>query len=295
MVLGSVACMKIHLKKAQRALKAVPGMNRPLALVEHLYRKSRGAIRSGAAVLPGFRLITSGSVVVELSEFNGRFELDARSDLFRRILAVGSFEPEAVAKVRSVLKLRKGDCVDVGANVGFYSVLFAGLVPSDRRVLAIEPVPSVQEYLSRNLTRNGCDESVHVFRGAAGRVHGTLALDIVPGKEEYSSASLAHASVRGMNTISITVPVAPLDSIVQEHNIKPVLIKIDVEGSEVDVLLGAQQTLREHRPHLLMEFAPNLLEANGTSGQQMLQVLKDAGYKVEWVSDVELLAHPPSQ
>ena len=77
--------------------------------------------------------------VMHVAEFNGIFELDPRSDLFRRLVQFGKYEPELV-NYCNYFAAPDRDVIDIGANIGFYSVLLAKTRKATR-VLAIEPTP----------------------------------------------------------------------------------------------------------------------------------------------------------
>lgn len=129
--------------------------------------------------------------------------------------------------------LRPGDLfLDVGANVGTYTVLASGVVGA--RTMAIEPVPSTSAALRANVEANGLGELVTTINSAigerAGAVHFTLGLE-----------SMNRVAVATDAGASLVVPMTTLDSICLGR--APVLAKIDVEGHEREVLRGAQSVL----------------------------------------------------
>jgi Methyltransferase FkbM domain len=83
-----------------------------------------------------------------------------------------------------------------------------------------------------------------------------------------------------------------VDNLVAQHNLEPRFMKIDVEGHEVEVLRGAHLTIERYRPDLLLEYCPDLLEASGASGDELLAILRSLGYEIEWISRTELIARP---
>jgi FkbM family methyltransferase len=172
------------------------------------------------------------------------------------------------------------DAIDVGANIGFYSVLLADHL-RDRRVLAIEPTPAALQRLRRNLSMNGCDEKVLVFAGAAGAVNGTVSISTVPGREEYSTAgTLAHPSVSGAVVKTLQIAAQTVDSLVVQHALDPGFIKIDVEGMEHVVIAGMRSTMEKFKPVILAELSDPLLKRNGSSARQVLQQISALGYSV---------------
>jgi FkbM family methyltransferase len=142
-----------------------------------------------------------------------------------------------------------------GANVGFYSVFLAKLLKAGR-VLAVEPAPASVKRLKANLMRNCVSDRVLVFEGAAGSISGKAVLNVVPGMEEYSFlGENPHEAVADAEVMQIAVAEVTLDSLTDSYKLNPGFIKVDVEGYELDVLLGAQATLQTARPVILVESA----------------------------------------
>jgi FkbM family methyltransferase len=140
---------------------------------------------------------------------------------------------------------------DVGANVGFLTVIAARLVGPSGRVFSFEPLPSNADKITHNLKLNGF-EQVSVRQVALGAQNGEAAFLV---SAEPTWGKLASLGVEVSQQIDeITVPVHRLDTIMREEDLPaPDLIKIDVEGAEVDVLSGAGELLRGARPLLMIE------------------------------------------
>jgi FkbM family methyltransferase len=188
--------------------------------------------------------------------------LDARYDA-----AFARGTVEADVQERLVELVRPGSTVwDVGAHVGFFTLLLSRLVGDEGSVLAFEPDQTEPLYAA--LDRNGVD-NVEVRPVAVWSTVGTL-------RFEPHGAGGAHGAVASEGAIS--VPSTTLDREL-EHGI-PQLVKIDVEGAEEEVLLGAQSLLLEHRPVVVCEVhvarrgrAELLPHVRG--------LLESAGYSVE--------------
>ena len=220
-----------------------------------------------------------------MPDFKGQFQIDARSHIFGRALLDGEYEPELVRLCAELVDPHR-DAVDVGANVGLFSVLLAHHLP-ERRVLAIEPSPAVVARLQANLVRNGVADRVPVFVGAASDQPGQVELSGIPGKEEYGTIGRpAHPGIwadapdRGARIQSVSVMSQPLDALVEEHGLTPGFIKVDVEGAENLVISGARQTLQQHRPIVLSELSDRLLRANGTTAMEVVQIFLQLDYRV---------------
>ncbi|MDA8631246.1 FkbM family methyltransferase [Litoricolaceae bacterium] len=133
--------------------------------------------------------------------------------------------------VRDVLN--EGDLfVDVGANIGAYSILAAG---GGANVIAIEPIPSTYAVLEKNIALNAFGDCIEALNIGLGAANGNLRFS---GNEDTVNHVLAENEVCNH---SVNVPVGRLDDILQGR--KPRAIKIDVEGFETKVLEGAAKTL----------------------------------------------------
>jgi FkbM family methyltransferase len=239
------------------------------------------------------RNTTERNIVVSLPDFQGKFVLDVRSDLFRIITVLGGYESDLVPLARRYIAPGK-DVIDVGANVGFFSVLAAQLVGGGKNVLAVEPDPSAQALLRENLRINECEKNVLVFEGAATDTPGHFTLNVVRGKPEYSSLGELAFSRYGFSPADMTsteITGAPLDQLVKQFSLNPGFIKIDAEGAELKVLKGALVTLREHRPVILSELCEELLLKSGATSTEVVELLKASGYSVrnpgDWDTPIE--------
>lgn len=243
------------------------------------------------APVDGFQLIRGGTIVIDAPDYLGTFNLDAQSHLFRRLAQSGSFEPACAAAVKRLLPLDR-DAIDVGANIGFFSVLFGKLLGPSQRILAIEPIPHALKFLQTNIDANGLTNKVKVFEGAAGESRSTQTMEFVSGREEYSALRVVHPSVAADHKTKVNVIVETIDALVEVNGLNPGFIKLDVEGSEVSALRGAHATISHFRPRLLVEYAPSLLQECGSSGAELLQLLRAHDYDLKWLSEGEVLALP---
>ncbi|MCZ8173518.1 MAG: FkbM family methyltransferase [Brevundimonas sp.] len=231
------------------------------------------------AMLGNLESMVVSDIEVRVAEFEGVFRLGPRSHLLQRVLAEGVYEP-MLAKL-FVQHLRPDrDVIDVGANIGFFSVL-AGKKLGKGRVLAAEPTRAAFARLSHNVAANGVTDKVILFNGLVTDSDAEQPLNIVPGREEYASlGQVVHASVVDQPTEVQWTPSRTLDSLVAEHGLSPALIKVDVEGAELAVLEGAEETLKRHRPVVLSEFSSHLLAANGASVDRLLALFERWNYDV---------------
>ena len=177
-----------------------------------------------------------------------------------------------------------GVFVDVGANIGVFTVPAALRAGPKGVVLAIEPAPAIAGYLRRNIVLNGL-KNVRVKQCAAfERNEDELPFYHAP-TEHFGMEALAAQ----FHDSPISVPGRTLDDLLAEEQLARVdLIKIDVEGFEASVLQGASQLLkRQDAPTILFEFC-DWAEAR-VPGRQIgdaQRVLLDYGYKIHRLDDV---------
>jgi FkbM family methyltransferase len=193
------------------------------------------------------------------------------------VLKHGVWEPAETAVFEQ--QIRPGDTVvDVGANIGWYTVIASRLVGENGRVIAFEPDPVNFRYLKRNVEANGCTNVV-LEQKALSTEAGTIQLHLNSKNMGMHSTALPQELSGG----AIEVEAVPLDDYLQ--NVEEVnFVKIDVEGAEGFVLGGMHQTLRSApRLSLLVEFAPTRLEAAGCDAEKMLRNLEAQGFRMSSV------------
>lgn len=172
--------------------------------------------------------------------------------LIPRLLAdtgLAGYEPETLAVYLAAVDLAPpGAVLDIGANVGVYGLLARAL--SDREVHAFEPMPELATVAID--TGVGNRMPYEVSREALGRESGGATFYISDVSDSSNSLNPRFRA----STRTLTVSVTTLDEYAKEHSIVPAVVKIDVETGEPDVLAGAHETLRTHRPWLLVEVLP---------------------------------------
>jgi FkbM family methyltransferase len=156
--------------------------------------------------------------------------------------------------------------LDVGANVGAYSLLLGQWVGPSGSVHAFEPAPQAFEGLVKHIELNGLQETVHPVRAAAGASSSPSALFVSSTQGE---SRLASVSDHAMATLA--VPVTTIDEYCDRYRLTPAFIKIDVEGAERDVLRGARETIRRTRGALALfvEMHPSIWPHIGVSRREV--------------------------
>lgn len=166
---------------------------------------------------------------------------------------------------------------DIGAHIGKYTCLMADYLPPDH-VVSFEPNPYNLEKLEENILINDCQ--VIIQNVALANYEGNVDIS-VQHKEPGANAGL-YWNEPELETISVDVRIG--EQIVQQPDIpKPTIIKIDVEGAELEVIEGLQNTLSNHQDMRLLycELHPKILEERGESSKQICSKLRETNFHVE--------------
>ncbi len=162
----------------------------------------------------------------------------SRGKLLRVLL--GSYEREQTALFARYV-LPGSTVFDIGAHVGYYTLLGARLVRGEGRVLAFEPDPRNAHFLRRHVALNRL-ENVVFCEAAVGDFHGTANF------AQGTGSGTGHLSDSG----DLRVPIRRLDDVVRERGVWPTHLKIDVEGAELQVLRGSGDVLTCARPMIFL-------------------------------------------
>jgi FkbM family methyltransferase len=184
---------------------------------------------------------------------------------------LGSYERNQQILFETCVK--EGDIVfDIGAHVGFYTLLGSVLVGGRGQVVAFEPVPRNLSYLKKHLQINSVS-NVEVVEAAVSDRHGHVRLSSGP------SSSMWHIDAQG----DLEVQAVSLDELVLSEKLPPPdVIKMDIEGAEFLALNGSARVVKEFHPALL-------LSTHGIDvHQKCCRFLKSAGYRLTPIGQTSL-------
>ena len=177
----------------------------------------------------------------------------------------GVYEPEKTDAICRII--RPGDiALDIGAHVGYFSVLMSKLVGSTGRVFSFEPRKINFAFLKKHLAKNKC-LNVQTIESAVGSSVGTAYMDTRTG----TGTGKVHS------TGNLAVKIVTVDAFYRQFPelSPPSFIKIDVEGGEVEVLKGAEATIKKYKPRIILATHNPQLDA------QCSQWLIFIGYRSE--------------
>lgn len=209
------------------------------------------------------------------------FVLKTDNTIGRSLLTYGEWTEGEIGILRQLLRPR--DCiVDIGANVGYHTVAFAKAIAPGGCVVAFEPQPRVFHLLCANTTINGL-ANVRLFPAACGAEAGSLWFPELDYTREANVGAFSLENARGIEQemvkstgqrIGQQVPIVTLDETYDLPALR--LLKIDVEGMELDVLRGAEKTIRRFRPALYIE------NESPERSEPLLRAIFDLDYVAYW-------------
>jgi FkbM family methyltransferase len=221
-----------------------------------------------------------------------RLKVDLRDTVVSgNLLFARSYEPILTSLLKRLTQ--PGDCVlDVGAHVGYYTVLLGRLTGPGGRVLAVEPDPDNARLLRENVALNGLQDIVRVAETAAGSQPGSATLYRVQVGNRGDNR--LYANPQGHpddNRLPLVISVTPLDDLIAGWPHVD-LIKMDVQGYECHVLTGLRETLDAHPSVIVVsEFWPRGLVQAGTSPGAMLDEFEARGFRL-WEIPESAAPHP---
>ena len=163
--------------------------------------------------------------------------------------------------------------IDVGAHVGFHTLLFSAHVGPAGRVLACEASPANAVQLRRHIIWNRCT-NVEVVEAAISDRLGTVNFTYRP--DPTDPGAFANSLAYDIQGVATQICATTLDTIIVTR--APDLIKIDVEGSELLVLRGARETLAGSAPILVVAVHPEPMKLMGTTPRELVEFMDAMGY-----------------
>ena len=150
-----------------------------------------------------------------------------------------------------------GNILDIGANMGLYSLYFSSeLLKSNYKVYAFEPIQAIFERCHENILLNKAQDKIKLESFAVHNFTGLAEIQL--RRDIFNESGISSFEPidfpPGQTTVSVTVPVITIDDYCDKNSINNVkLIKIDVEGNEINVLEGAKKTIKMDSPAILFE------------------------------------------
>jgi len=196
------------------------------------------------------------------------------------IMNFGAYE-RVETQLLNALAAKSKTVLDVGANIGVYSIRLALRFPA-LQIYAFEPIPTSYDYLQRNIALNAVGGRVRAFQYALSDRSGSTTLYIAPGNGTNASLqNVANAS----DALMVPGLMLKLDDWVRSFGVVPDLIKCDVEGGELLAFQGGRETLAAHRPIVFSELLRKWAKGFGYHPNDVLELFRSLGYRCFAVSE----------
>lgn len=229
------------------------------------------------------------SLVITVNGF--RMEVDPLvGDVVQGLLCDGVYERAETELIQSVLG--EGDVfLDVGGNIGYYTLLASGLVGKTGRVVVFEPESTNLCRLRRNVVINCCS-NVTIEGNALSDIEGDVSLCLV---ENHAGAHYIGESEDNTNRQSIHAIV--FDKCERYKDLIVDVVKIDIEGHEFHALLGMINMIqRSPSIKIISEFSPAMIRRAGNDPEEYLNLIRSLGFKICIIEDSgDRVLHPENR
>lgn len=181
--------------------------------------------------------------------------------------------------------------LDIGANLGYFTILMSSLVGEKGKVDAFEPLPFLYDSLQKSITKNGLNDIAKAHNVALGHEESSVKLVYAPDSDNWGGAYLSFDGIVPHDHATELVNVKKISDIISPQRLD--FIKIDVEGAEPLVLEAAQPLLKEFSPMIMSEVHPGQLNlVSGVSASEYIIKMEEYGYSCyELKEEGELLSN----
>jgi FkbM family methyltransferase len=232
----------------------------------------RGRLRAGRYI-SSFLVSRSERRVVRVALRNGvHLYVDPTVDLQETIFWTGEYDSRTIDRMKQLL-VSGAVVLDVGANIGAYTVQLGNALRKGGRIIAIEPVPANIKRLQENVNLNGLEGIVEIVNTAVGDHCGVVHLRGADGIEGIASNAVLADS-------GVAAQITTIDAIAEAHAlVRCDLIKLDIEGCEFFALRGAERLLKRCRPVLYLELNAHWMKHFGWTLRDLLNYLEPLEYQ----------------
>ncbi len=175
--------------------------------------------------------------------------------------------------------------VDIGANIGYYTLIAAKLIGDNSKVYAFEPEPESYKLLAKNIKTNDYANVVTIQKAVSDK---TERIKLFLDKSNLANPSLAQQNICDKNQNGfLEVETITLDDFFREvvKNFKVDIIKMDTQGAESLILEGAEKIIKNNKLKIIMEFWPKGLENMGTGPLRLLKRLENYGFRIKFIDE----------
>lgn len=256
---------------------AFVGAMRPLSHMRGMGRISKALNR---------QFLKAGAAPIQVATMRdgARMRLDLRCGTEWFPFYTGRYDDAAITLIRNLLVRYDGDFLDVGGNIGMYSVRIATGLSDGRRSVCFEPLPANAARIRENARLNGVENRVVVHEMALSDTDGEAKLvlrrDFDQGSET-GNASIAISDAADGDFTKVSVRMRRFDDVLAEMGeARFQVVKVDIEGHEDFFLRGAKDWLHRERPIILTEVNNWYFEKRGTTSSEVFSQTLPDGYEI---------------
>lgn len=276
----------VRMRTVEHSIEALKGTVGGLATDIEKTKELAAIAAEYSSKLLQVRALPLGDEVLARSPFGWLLLPASDLPLVTVVLETGGLLEPGTAMVVQALLGPNDFAVDVGANVGALTLAMARSVAPEGRVIAIEPTPRTAALLRRTSAMSGFDDIIQVEECAAGQANGKALLSI--------AATSGHNSLLPLEKTvgSVEVQVRALDEMLPDGAL-PALVKIDVEGYELEVWRGMERLVREaSNLAVVAEFCPSHLRRSGVTIEAWLAALTAPGFTAWEIDEASEVIRP---
>lgn len=241
-------------------------------------QRSTGSVFRGLIHWFGNKFLGSRLVTISVKPLNLRFTVTANTIFSWNLTKYSAYEPTNTNWITDTFDYGSGGFfVDVGANFGWYTCLFGKITGKLGRLVAFEPDVKNLSLLNANLKLNRI-ENIKIIEAAVGEKTGTSYLRFAPDGNPgmHSLVQLPHTT---LDPSGREISIVTLDDALEPFEGKISLLKIDIEGFEIDAFLGATKTLSRCEK-ILVEYSPEFLRSAGRNPNDLINILQDNDFEI---------------
>ncbi len=239
-----------------------------------LFYNSVGAWRLRQILLPLLRKHGKqfGTQVID-SRHGFKINANLEDWLGQYVYITGEYEPPTTQLIKRLLP-KNGVFLDIGANVGYFSLLACSIVGKGGQVIAFEPIPIARKHLHNNIDLNN-GFSIIIENKAVSNNNGLV--EIYEGPDSHKGIS----SIRPISNAKqkINVETIRIDDYLSDYD-RLDIVKIDVEGAEALVIEGMKNTITKLRPHIILEATDEFLQSFDSSTTSLSKSIMELGYEM---------------
>ena len=197
-------------------------------------------------------------------------------------VALGKYEPYETELI--LRQAQDGDVVvDVGANIGYYTVLLADKVGNSGKVYAFEPDKTSFEILKKNIKENNLKNVVTVNAAVGSRGEKKILYKSKKNLGDHKVYEIPLGFAASPFEERETVKIIKLDNFLKNKKID--LMKVDTQGWEPEVIKGAKNLISKNKPTIFMEYSPASYTQANLNGKKMMKFLRNIYKKIWWIDE----------